>query len=55
MGDNTALSHTKCNCKYHMVFAPTYRRHVLYCEKRRQLGKILRKLCEWKGINAIEA
>jgi putative transposase len=55
MGDEKSLSHTKWNCKYHIVFAPKYRRKVFYGEKRRVIGEILRKLCEWKGVNIIEA
>ncbi|MEA5003207.1 MAG: IS200/IS605 family transposase [Christensenella sp.] len=42
-------------CKYHIVFAPKYRRQVFYGEKRREIGEILRKLCEWKGVVIIEA
>ena len=49
MNDINSLSHTKWNCKYHIVFAPKYRRKVFYREKRRAIGKILRQLCEWKG------
>ena len=50
-----SLSHTKWNCKYHIVFAPKYRRKVFYREKRAAIGKILRQLCEWKGVKIIEA
>ena len=50
MNDVKSLSHTSWNCKYHIVFAPKYRRKVFYEEKRLQIGKILRKLCQWKGI-----
>lgn len=53
--DNDSLSHTRWNCKYHIVFAPKYRRKVFYGEKRREIGKILRELCGWKGVNIIEA
>ena len=53
--DVHSLSHTKWNCKYHIVFAPKYRRKVFYGEKRREIGAILRKLCEWKKVNIIEA
>ena len=53
--DINSLSHTKWNCKYHIVFAPKYRRKVFYQEKRLAIGKILRQLCEWKGVNIIEA
>lgn len=55
MSDIKSLSHTKWNCKYHIVFAPKYRRQVFYGEKKRAIGEILRRLCEWKGINIIEA
>ena len=53
--DNKSIAHTKWNCKYHIVFAPKYRRKVFYGEKREAIGKILRQLCEWKGIEIIEA
>ena len=53
--DNTnSLAHTKWNCKYHIVFAPKYRRKVFYEEKRKAIREILRKLCEWKGVEIIE-
>ena len=55
LNDINSLSHTKWNCKYHIVFAPKYRRKVFYQEKRLAIGKILRQLCEWKGVNIIEA
>ena len=55
MGDTKSLAHTKWNCKYHIVFAPKYRRQVFYGEKKRAIGEILRKLCEWKGVNIREA
>ena len=53
--DEKSLSHTSWNCKYHIVFAPKYRRKVFYGEKRREIGKILRELCGWTGVNIIEA
>ncbi len=53
--DNTSLSHTHWRCKYHVVFAPKYRRQVIYGKIRTDIGKILRKLCEQKGIEIIEA
>ena len=53
--DIKSLSHTKWNCKYHVVFAPKYRRKVFYADKRLENGQILRKLCEWKKVNLIEA
>ena len=55
MNDVNSLSHTKWNCKYHIVFAPKYRRKVFYGEKRREIGEILRTLCNWKKIRIIEA
>ena len=55
MNDVKSLSHTSWNCKYHIVFAPKYRRKVFYEEKRLEIGKILRELCAWKGITIIEA
>ena len=50
-----SLAHTKWNCKYHVVFAPKYRRKVFYEEKRLEIGAILRELCRWKGVEIIEA
>lgn len=52
---NNSLAHTKWNCKYHIVFAPKFRRKVFYGEKKREIGKILRTLCEWKGVKIVEA
>ena len=49
------LAHTTWNCKYHVVFAPKFRRKVFSGEKRAEIGKILRTLCNWKGINIVEA
>ena len=49
------LSHTSWNCKYHIVFAPKYRRKVFYGEKRLEIGRMLRELCNWKGVNIITA
>ena len=54
LNDIHSLSHTKWNCKYHIVFAPKYRRKVFYQEKRAGVGKILRQLCEWKGVRLLE-
>lgn len=53
--DIHSLSHTKWECKYHIVFAPKYRRKVFYGQKRYEIGKILRELCRWKGVNLLEA
>ena len=55
MDDVKSLTHTKWNCKYHIVFAPKYRRKVFYEEKRLEIGAILRELCRWKGVEIIEA
>lgn len=55
LNDINSLSHSKWNCKYHIVFAPKYRRQVFYGEKAAAVGKILRRLCEWKGVKIIEA
>ena len=53
--DSQSLAHTKWNCKYHVVFAPKYRRKIIYSKIKQDVGKILRKLCEQKGIEIIEA
>ncbi|MBR7009108.1 MAG: IS200/IS605 family transposase [Ruminococcus sp.] len=53
--DISSLAHSKWNCKYHIVFAPKYRRMVIYNQIKADIGKILRKLCEQKGVEIIEA
>ncbi|MDI4646707.1 IS200/IS605 family transposase [Cohnella hashimotonis] len=53
--DKSSLAHTKWNCKYHIVFAPKYRRQVIYGKLKREIGKILRELCERKGVEIIGA
>ena len=53
--DLHSLSHTKWNCKYHIVFAPKYRRKAFYEARRLEVGQMLTQLCEWKGIKIIEA
>ena len=53
--DNNSLAHTTWNCKYHIVFAPKYRRQVIYGQIRQDIGKILRMLCQRKEIEIIEA
>ena len=53
--DINSLSHSKWNCKYHIVFAPKYRRMVIYRQIKMDVGRILRKLCEQKGVEIIEA
>lgn len=55
MNDVNSLSHTSWNCKYHIVFAPKYRRKVFYGQKRKEIGEILRTLCNWKKVKIIEA
>ena len=55
LNDINSLSHSKWNCKYHIVFAPKFRRKVFYGEKKREIGKILRTICEWKGVKIVEA
>ena len=53
--DNNSLAHTKWNCKYHVVFAPKYRRKIIYNQLRQDIGMIIRMLCERKDIKIIEA
>ena len=55
MNDVKSLSHSKWRCKYHIVFAPKYRRQVIYGKMKAEIGKILRELCERKGIEIIAA
>lgn len=55
MPDTNILSHTTWNCKYHIVFAPKYRRKVFYGQKRLEIGEILRELCKWKEVTILEA
>ena len=49
-----SLSHTKWTCKYHIVFTPKYRRKIIYDQIRPDIGEILKRLCEYKGIEIIE-
>ena len=51
--DVSSLAHTKWECKYHIVFAPKYRRQVIYGKIKQDIGQMLRKLCEYKGIEII--
>ena len=53
--DANSLAHTKWNCKYHLVFAPKFRRQLIYREIKADVGSILRELCERKGVEIIEA
>ena len=53
--DTSSLAHTKWNCKYHIVFAPKYRRQVIYGKIKGDIGIMLRKLCAYKEVEIIEA
>ena len=53
--DINSLAHTTWNCKYHVVFAPKYRRQAIYGKIKVDIGHMLRKLCEYKGVEIIEA
>lgn len=53
--DVNSLAHSKWRCQYHIVFAPKYRRQEIYGQIKADVGKILRRLCEMKGIEIIEA
>lgn len=53
--DTQSLAHSKWRCKYHIVFAPKYRRQVIYGKIKADIGIILRKLCEYKGVEIHEA
>lgn len=53
--DTYSLSHTSWKCQYHIVFAPKYRRKVIYGKLKAEIGAILRELCERKHVNIIEA
>ena len=50
-----SLSHTKWNCKYHLIFAPKYRRQAIYGKVKEDIGRMLRKLCEYKEVEILEA
>ena len=53
--NTNSLAHTTWDCKYHLIFAPKFRRQIIYRELRADIGKILRELCERKGIEIVEA
>ena len=53
--DISSLSHTKWDCQYHIVFTPKYRRKAIYNKLRRDIGKYLRRLCDYKGVEIVEA
>ena len=52
--DINSLDHTTWRCQYHVVFAPKYRRMVIYREIKADIGKMLRQLCQQKGVEIIE-
>ena len=52
--ETDSLAHTRWNCKYHIVFAPKYRRQIIYGQIKADVGSIIRKLCEYKGVEIIE-
>lgn len=53
--DNNSLSHTKWNCKYYIVFAPKFRRKIIYGKLRQDIANILSVLCKRKGVKIVEA
>ncbi len=53
--EESTLPHTKWNCSYHIVFSPKYRRKAIYGKLRRDIGRYLRRLCEYKGVEIVEA
>ena len=53
--ETDSLAHTRWNCKYHIVFAPKYRRQIIYGQIKADAGSIIRKLCEYKGVEILEA
>ena len=52
--DKKILSHSQWNCKYHIVFAPKYRRKIFYESHRKAIMEIIRELCEWKKVEILE-
>lgn len=55
MSDEKSLSHTRWKCQYHIVIVPKFRRKVVYGKLRKDVGEILRRLCDYKGVEIIEA
>ena len=53
--DEKSLSHTSWNCKYRIVLVPKCRRKTIYGKLRKDIGKILRKLCDYKHVEIIRA
>ena len=52
--DSSSLSHTRWKCQYHIVFIPKYRRKVMFGQVKADVREILKKLCEFKGVEIIE-
>lgn len=55
VNDIDRLTHSKWRCQYHIVFAPKYRRQIIYCKYKIEIGKILREICRRNGVEIIEA
>ena len=55
MDDDSSLSHTRWNCKYHIVFIPKYRRKAIYGKLRKDIGATIRQLCAYKDVEILEA
>ena len=53
--DESSLAHSKWRCQYHIVFAPKYRRQIIYGKIKKEIGQIIRKLCEYKEVEIIKA
>ncbi len=53
--DESSLSHTRWKCQYHIIIVPKYRRKVVYGKLRKDIGEILRRLCDYKHVEIIEA
>ena len=53
--DTNSIAHTTWNCKYHIVFAPKYRRQIIYGKIKQDIGIMLRRLCEYKQVEILEA
>ena len=53
--DTNSLAHTQWECKYHIVFAPKYRRQIIYGKIKQDIGQMIRNLCEYKGVEIFEA
>ena len=54
LNDNKILSHSTWNCKYHIVFAPKYRRKIFYESHRKEIMEIIKELCRWKEVEILE-